>query len=221
MTHPEPGSAAQENGGAVAWARTHATALTCVIAALGVVAAFVVSRISESSAPAPLEPVRYVGIYERDAPASYTGIDRFAQAIGKQPDMVCYYSLWVSRFRSASPARPPGMAPCHWCKWIRSTCGLSAIASGRYDSYLRSFAAAVRSYHHRVILGFGHEMNGWWFTWGYQQASPASFVAAWRHIVTLFRAQGAQRHLAVDGQHHQREAAASIRPALGGLVTRM
>ena len=190
MTHPEPGSAAQENGGAVAWARTHATALTCVIAALGVVAAFVVSRISESSAPDPPEPVRYVGVYERDAPASYTGIDRFAQAIGKQPDVVCYYSLWGEPFQVsfASSAARHGAVPLVQMdpEHVRP----SAIASGRYDSYLRSFAAAVRAYHHRVILGFGHEMNGWWFTWGYQQASPASFIAAWRHIVTLFRAQG-------------------------------
>ena len=34
-------------------------------------------------------------------------------------------------------------------------------------------------------------MNAWWYSWGYRHASPASFVAAWRHIVTLFRGQGA------------------------------
>ena len=34
-------------------------------------------------------------------------------------------------------------------------------------------------------------MNGYWYHWGYQHTSPAVFVAAWRHIVTLFRQQGA------------------------------
>ena len=80
---------------------------------------------------------------------------------------------------------------------------LAAIASGHYDSYLSSYAEAVRSYHRPVILGFGHEMNGNWYSWGYRHTSPADFVAAWRHIVTLFREpRSAERHLAVDGQHH-------------------
>ena len=34
-------------------------------------------------------------------------------------------------------------------------------------------------------------MNGTWYSWGYQHTSPAAFVAAWRHIVTVFRAVGA------------------------------
>ena len=35
-------------------------------------------------------------------------------------------------------------------------------------------------------------MNGYWYSWGYLHTSPAVFVAAWRHIVTLFRARGAR-----------------------------
>ena len=35
-------------------------------------------------------------------------------------------------------------------------------------------------------------MNGDWYPWGYTKTSPAVFVAAWRHIVTLFRALGAK-----------------------------
>ena len=35
-------------------------------------------------------------------------------------------------------------------------------------------------------------MNGSWYSWGYRHTSPAAFVAAWRHIVTLFRDLGAR-----------------------------
>ena len=28
-------------------------------------------------------------------------------------------------------------------------------------------------------------------SWGYRHTSPAAFVAAWRHVVNVFRAQGA------------------------------
>ena len=70
---------------------------------------------------------------------------------------------------------------------------VAAIAAGRYDSYLTDYAKAVRAYHRPVILSFGHEMNGHWYTWGYTHTSPKIFVAAWRHIVTVFRAQMALR----------------------------
>jgi beta-mannanase len=66
-----------------------------------------------------------------------------------------------------------------------------AIADGDYDGYLRLYADSVRDFGHQVVIGFGHEMNGTWFTWGYGHVAPATFVAAWQHIVSLFRAQGA------------------------------
>jgi hypothetical protein len=42
-----------------------------------------------------------------------------------------------------------------------------------------------------VVIGFGHEMNAPWYSWGYQHLPASTFVAAWRHIVTLFRSEGA------------------------------
>ena len=69
---------------------------------------------------------------------------------------------------------------------------VAGIAAGRYDGYLSAYAEAVRAYRHPVIVSFGHEMNGTWYSWGYRHTTPATFVAAWRHIVTLFRALGAR-----------------------------
>jgi hypothetical protein len=68
---------------------------------------------------------------------------------------------------------------------------IAAIADGTYDDYLRSYADSVRDFGHNVVIGFGHEMNANWYSWGYGHTPPSTFVAAWRHIVTLFRAQGA------------------------------
>ena len=68
---------------------------------------------------------------------------------------------------------------------------IPAIAAGSYDRYLRSFADSVRSFGHPVVIGFGHEMNADWYSWGYGHVPARTFVAAWRHIVSLFRRQGA------------------------------
>ena len=72
-----------------------------------------------------------------------------------------------------------------------SYASVAAIANGSYDSYLRWYAGSVRHFGHAVIIGFGHEMNAPWYSWGHPHVRPGTFVAAGRHIVRLFRSQGA------------------------------
>jgi hypothetical protein len=145
-----------------------------------------------SSTPLPTTPGSYIGVYQPAAPASYAGVADFTAATGVRPHLVSYYSGWFEPFQAgfAAAAAKHGAVPL---VQINPTgISLPAIASGHYDAYLRSYAAAVRSYRHPVVLSFGHEMNGDWYSWGYRHTSPAAFVAAWRHIVTLFRAHGAK-----------------------------
>jgi mannan endo-1,4-beta-mannosidase len=193
VTEPDPGSGhAAVPSRRVNWFRGHATGVICVAAVLVVAVVFASTRLSSTpSRPAALGPVRYLGVYERSVPASYAGIDQFGQAIGKQPDLAPYYSSWGQPFAAAfaRAAAQHGAAPL--VQINPAHVRLTAITAGRYDGYLRRYADAVRAYRHRVIIGFAHEPNGYWFSWGYSHATAASFVAAWRHIVNVFRAQGA------------------------------
>jgi hypothetical protein len=75
-------------------------------------------------------------------------------------------------------------------------------APGAADSYLRSYAAAVAAFGFPVILSFGHEMNGNWYSWGDGHTAPATFVAAWRHIVQVFRAEKAANVTWLWAGHH-------------------
>jgi hypothetical protein len=70
---------------------------------------------------------------------------------------------------------------------------LSDVIAGRYDSYIRSFAAAAKSWGHPFFLRFNHEMNGDWFPWGIKTNGnrPRQFVPAWRHVHRIFTAVGA------------------------------
>jgi hypothetical protein len=139
-----------------------------------------------------VKPDSYVGVYQSRAPASYVGVSRFTATTGSTPRLVVYYSGWFEPFKAAfaTTAAQHGAVPL--IQINPQGINLAAIASGRYDSYLNSYAEAVRSYHHPVILSFGHEMNGDWYSWGYRHTSPAVFVAAWRHIVAEFRDLGAR-----------------------------
>ena len=134
----------------------------------------------------------YLGVYAVGAPASYAGVAAFTNATGIRPRLVVYYSGWLEPFYTAFATTVARHGAVPLVQINPTDVSLAAIASGRYDRYLTAYAQAVRAYRHPVILSFGHEMNAGWYSWGYGSTSPVVFVAAWRHIVTLFRELGAR-----------------------------
>ena len=143
------------------------------------------------SATLPATPQSYLGVYLSGVPRSYARVPAFTKTTGVKPNVLAYYSGWLEPFRVsfADAAARQGAVPL--VQIDPEHVDLAAIASGQYDRYLGAYAVAVRSYRLPVILSFGHEMNGSWSTWGYTHTPPADFVAAWRHIVSLFRTLGA------------------------------
>ena len=137
-------------------------------------------------------PESYLGIYTPQQPESYAGVAAFTAATGVRPSVVAYYSGWYEPFQVNFAADAARHDAVPLVQIDPTNVSLAAIAAGQYDSYLRSYATSVKAFRNRVILSFGHEMNGYWYSWGYKHTSPAVFVAAWRHIVTVFRAVGAR-----------------------------
>jgi mannan endo-1,4-beta-mannosidase len=139
----------------------------------------------------PTTPASYLGVAATGVPHSYAGVTAFTNTTGVWPGLVVYYSGWLEPFQAdfATTAAQHGAVPI--VQMDPSDVSLAAIAAGQYDAYLISYAKAVRAYSKPVILSFGHEMNGNWFSWGYLHTSPATFVAAWRHVVNIFRSHGA------------------------------
>jgi hypothetical protein len=123
-------------------------------------------------------------------PGTYQPVADFTSATGTQPNLVGYYSGWGERFQAsyADTVREHGGTPI--LQWDPTSISIALIAAGGYDSYLRSFADSVSDFGHPVVIGFGHEMNAPWYSWGYGTVPTSTFVAAWRHIVTLFRDEG-------------------------------
>src|ERR1700722_1947534 len=140
----------------------------------------------------PARPDSYLGVYRAGVPHSYAGVTAMTTSTGVRPNVVMYYSGWLEPFRTQFAKTAAGHGAVPMVQIEPTGIKLSAIASGRYDAYLRDYAVTVRSYGHGVIIGFGHEMNGYWYSWGTRQTRPAEFVAAWRHIVDIFRSAGAR-----------------------------
>jgi hypothetical protein len=171
--------------------------MVAVLITAAAVAATIASLTSARSgaasgrAPLPTSPASYLGVYEKGPPDRYQPVAAFSHAVGRTPNLTGYYGGWGEPFKTAFARTVHDHGAVTLLQWDPTGVSLAAIAAGQQDAYLHRFAAAVRAYGHPVVIGFGHEMNANWYSWGYGQASPAAFIAAWRHIVTLFRQQGA------------------------------
>jgi len=190
--HREP-IARRSDPGSTTRGRKYVGFITCAALVIGaVVGVAVYKKLAHPSSIHPTQVVRYLGVYEPDTPSSYSGVNQFAQRIGRQPNLVSYYSPWLEPFQASFVTAAAKHGAITLVQIDPKNISLASIASGRYDVYLRSYAAAVKRFGSKVALSFGHEMNGDWYSWGNRHTSASVFVAAWRHIVSVFRAVGAK-----------------------------
>ena len=134
----------------------------------------------------------YLGVFEPGAPPAYDPVADFAAGGGPEAQPARVLQRMGGAVRHvvrADALHQHGVIP--FVQIDPTDASIAAIANGTYDDYLRTYADSVRGFDHNVVIGFGHEMNAPWYSWGYRHVTPATFVAAWRHIVTLFRDEGA------------------------------
>jgi mannan endo-1,4-beta-mannosidase len=172
-----------------------------VLVAVAIAAAAVVFAVSRGGsspfgpaaarASMPTGLASYLGVYEAGAPATYQRVAEFTKVAGTRPNLVGYYGGWGERFATSFAETAHRNGAVTILQWDPTGASVPMITTGRYDGYLRSFADSVRNFAYPVVIGFGHEMNATWYPWGYGHVPPSTFVAAWQHIVTVFRGQGA------------------------------
>lgn len=130
--------------------------------------------------------------------------DRWEPQIASDESQLDLHSAIVGLFLNWSTAEA---APTvRWMDWVRSrraapmldlvppsTVRLANIASGSQDGHLRAFARAFAAWGHPMLLRVLPEMNGKWepYSPGRSGQTTQQYVAAFRHIVTVFRDAGA------------------------------
>ena len=73
---------------------------------------------------------------------------------------------------------------------------LANILAGKFDNDLKAWARDARQFASPILVEWGTEPNGKWFSWngkwnGGAKDGPPRYVAAYRHIVDLMRGEGA------------------------------
>lgn len=143
---------------------------------------------------------RVFGLAAPGAPGDLAAVDEVAGLVGRAPQEITFYAAWSSLadFPAVEAARMAdrGATPSvTWEPWDpaagvdQPAYTLDSIAAGRHDAYVTRWARQVRSYGRPVVVRFAHEMNGGWYPWGYgvNGNGPGDYVAAWKHVVGVFR----------------------------------
>lgn len=156
-----------------------------------------VAAAAQPAAAAAQTPIQ-LGAYVPGAPGDAAILDSYSSMVGRKPDIVMMFRnlngplLYSPEITNLS-AR--GETPLVTLEPYAGS-GMAAfndIASGKYDSYFRKEADALRGLNMTVMLRFAHEMNLPSNDWGPGKAgnTEANYVEAWRHIVSIFRQEGA------------------------------
>jgi hypothetical protein len=144
------------------------------------------------------ETPRQLGVYLPGGGGSAAALDEYASLVGRKPDIFLVfrnmegpllYSSEVNNLRARGETPMVTLEP-----YVDGgVASLSDIAAGKYDSYFRKEADAVRGLGMTVMIRFAHEMNLLSSDWGPNKAgnTGSAYAEAWRHIVTLFRQEGA------------------------------
>jgi len=84
----------------------------------------------------------------------------------------------------------------------RNEHGLSSIANGDYDTYIKEWATEAAKVDYPIYLRVGHEMNDpYRYPWGPQNNEPTEYVAAFKHIRDVFESVGASNIIWVWSPH--------------------
>jgi len=115
----------------------------------------------------------------------------FDAACSCHPQSAVRYLQWQQTFPENSMRAVTALNAEPLIELEPSGVSLTEITAGRYDTWLSSIARDVAGLHSPVLMSFAPEANGNWYSWGKGRSTASAEVAAWRHVVTVFRRSGA------------------------------
>lgn len=164
------------------------------------IAALAIAVATAIDDPERTEPLAF-GVSTPGGATAGAELDAVEAVVGQRPSLVLTYVDFTSpppvadlnavATRGAVPVVT--WEPWDWDAPESGAFGLSAIAAGAHDAYLRQWADALRIWGRPVQLRFAHEQNGDWYPWavGVSGTTAADHVAAFRHVAEVFDARGA------------------------------
>lgn len=120
-----------------------------------------------------------------------TNLDTFEALIGYKPRYIMYYDDWSYGLNTPIIDKIAARGQTPIISWQPSVGGGNPstnlnIIAGTWDTYLKTYANAVKDWRRPLIIRMGHEMNGsGWYQW-----QTTDFPAMWRHVWQIFKDAG-------------------------------
>lgn len=152
-----------------------------------------------------------IGVYVQDALTSGPAHGAaFEASLGRRIQMLSFYEAWGNGRRpdiaGIESCLKQGFVPMiTWEPWRIPSTGtapeqqpdysLSALADGRYEEYIRSWAEDLKVLSTSIFLRPMHEMNGSWYPWcgTVNGNSPQAYLDAWHYLRSVFDRAGCDR----------------------------
>lgn len=131
----------------------------------------------------------YWGLFDEQVQNDVSKIDNYTALVGKKPAIIMWYTGWYATGDYSFPKAQckalweAGYLPdVTWEPWL----GVDAILSGNYDDELTQYGKDIASYGYPVMLRWGHEFNGNWYTWSVDSdgnlVTASKWVEAYKHV---------------------------------------
>ena len=141
---------------------------------------------------------------------SSTDVERWEQTLGTHTTWIYFSNNWSEsrRFPSETCAWIRGLGKVPYIRlMLRSTLeqnrpekvfSLTDIIAGKFDPDLKQWANDARTFNSPILVEWGTEPNGSWFSWngkwnGGAVEGPRRYITAYRHIVDLIRVEGGEK----------------------------
>jgi Concanavalin A-like lectin/glucanases superfamily/Glycosyl hydrolase family 26 len=133
-------------------------------------------------------------LYGAYVPGGPSGISNFESKTGHKLAIDNHFWAWTDSWPTSSYESwdvKNGRIPM--VSWDGPNTTLANITNGSQDSVIKARANAAKAFGKQMLVRWGYEMNGHWFDWSGASNgnNPAAYIAAWKHIVNIFRNAGA------------------------------
>jgi hypothetical protein len=130
------------------------------------------------------------GAFVNRSTSTWAAVTSFQKSLGFKLTIVHHYQPWsIGSLTVERAAMNSDQIPMlSWSPGGTTTA--NAIVSGSQDALIRRTALAIKALHKRMFLRLGYEMDQ---PPGHPRyiGTPSQFIAAWRHVVSIFRNVGA------------------------------
>jgi hypothetical protein len=157
---------------------------------IGVVSLIVLlSACSREIIPPPGDSAILFGAYVRgDSSFDEQAINQLEDDLDHSLDIVQWFGNFDDPWELYLVKKVVGKGHIPMFTWQPNNYALDYLLSGAKDSYFRDWARGTKSFSGQLYIRLMPEMNGDWVSWS---GNPEKYKATWKHIVDIFRQEGA------------------------------